>query len=230
MTKQENGVRPVFHRKYSDLSMVYWKKHGSDPLLAADAGLTLLELLVAITLLGLLMAALFGGLRLGARAWERSEERLDQSTRLQVVQDFLRDRLVQAYPLVADDQAGAARLTFEGTADRLRFVTVMPEHLGAGFAELVLALALDDRNDAKDLVVQWRRFDWPAAGPGSEADAQLKVLLERIRSLQISYFGVPDPRLAPAWHDEWQDAQAIPALIRIQIGFAPRTTAAGPTS
>jgi general secretion pathway protein J len=196
-------------------------RKGADPVssLAADAGLTLLELLVAITLLGLLMAALFGGLRLGARAWELSEERLDQSTRLHVVHDFLRDRLIQAYPLVADDRVGDARLTFEGTADRLRFVTQMPEHLGAGFAEF--ALALDDGLDAKDLVVQWRRFDWPAAGPGPEEDAQLKVLLERVESLQISYFGVPDPRLAPAWHDEWQDAQAIPELVRIQVRFAP---------
>ena len=37
------------------------------------AGFTLVEILVAITLLGLLMAALFGGVQLGVRAWESSE-------------------------------------------------------------------------------------------------------------------------------------------------------------
>jgi prepilin-type N-terminal cleavage/methylation domain-containing protein len=40
---------------------------------ATEHGFTLLELLVAITLLGLLMAALFGGLRLGARVWETAD-------------------------------------------------------------------------------------------------------------------------------------------------------------
>jgi general secretion pathway protein J len=186
---------------------------------ADEAGLTLIELLVAITLLGLLMAALFGGLQLGARAWERSEERLDQSTRLQVVQDFLRDRLLQAYPLVADDEVGAAGLTFEGTADQLRFVTMMPEHLGAGFAEFVLAQ--DDQSDAKDLVVRWRRFDWPALGPVPEEDAQVKVLLARIEFLEISYFGVAGRDQVASWHDQWQGARAIPELIRIRVGFAP---------
>ena len=46
---------------------------------AAERGFTLLELLVAITLLGLLMAALFGGLRLGTRVWETADARLDSS-------------------------------------------------------------------------------------------------------------------------------------------------------
>ena len=62
----------------------------------AEQGFTLLEILVAITLLGLLMAALFGGVRLGVRAWEASGTRLDNDTRLTAVQDFLRDRLTQA--------------------------------------------------------------------------------------------------------------------------------------
>ena len=62
----------------------------------AGQGFTLLELLVAITLLGLLMAALLGGLRLGARVWETGEDRLDASARIQVVQDFLRQRLAEA--------------------------------------------------------------------------------------------------------------------------------------
>jgi prepilin-type N-terminal cleavage/methylation domain-containing protein len=74
MTRPENRVSPLFYRDNSYRSTRYVARKGADPVssLAADAGLTLLELLVAITLLGLLMAALFGGLRLGARAWELS--------------------------------------------------------------------------------------------------------------------------------------------------------------
>jgi general secretion pathway protein J len=186
-----------------------------------DAGFTLLELLIAITLLGLLLAALFGGLRLGARAWERGEERLDESGRLQVVQNFLRERLAQAYPLSVDDQAGRPLLAFEGTGDTLRFVTLMPEHLGTGFAEFVLAVA--DRRDAKDLVVRWRRFDSPedaqdtAAG---EDEPQTKVLLEGIEALEIAYYGAVLRGEPAIWQEQWLDARVdMPQLVRLRVVF-----------
>jgi prepilin-type N-terminal cleavage/methylation domain-containing protein len=66
---------------------------------AREAGFTLIELLVALTLLAVLMAALFGALRLGTRVWETGEARLDASTRVQVVQDFLRQQLSQTVPM-----------------------------------------------------------------------------------------------------------------------------------
>ncbi|HZA67622.1 MAG TPA: prepilin-type N-terminal cleavage/methylation domain-containing protein [Geminicoccaceae bacterium] len=185
-----------------------------------SAGFTLLELLIAITLLGLLMAALFGGLRLGARAWERGEERLDESGRLQVVQNFLRERLGEAYPLSTDDQAGRPVLAFEGSSDALRFVTVMPEHLGTGFAEFLLAVA--DRGDAKDLVVQWRRFDSlqdvPNAGDGDEP--QTKVLLEGIEALEIAYYGALQRGQPAIWREQWLEARVdMPRLVRLRVVF-----------
>jgi general secretion pathway protein J len=188
----------------------------SDP----RAGFTLLELLVALTLLGLLMAAMFSGLQLGARAWEHGEERLDQSARLQVVQDFLRDRLVQAYPLEADDETGRSRLIFEGTSDSLRFVTLMPEHLARGFAEFILAV--DDHFDAKRLIVRWRPFE-PSGAMLELADTepQIKVLLEQIEDLEISYLGAPSRDVPADWYKQWLEATAMPELVRLHVSFPP---------
>jgi general secretion pathway protein J len=182
----------------------------------SSAGFTLLELLIAITLLGLLLAALFGGLRLGARAWERSEERLDESARLQVVQNFLRERLAQAYPLTAEDQIGRLRLAFEGTDDALRFVTLMPAYLGTGFAELVLAV--DERSGSRDLVVQWRRFEL-LPQPDDE-EPQVKVLLEDIEGLEIAYYGALARGEPVLWHEQWLEVMALPRLIRLRVVFA----------
>jgi general secretion pathway protein J len=182
----------------------------------ASAGFTLLELLIAITLLGLLLAALFGGLRLGARAWERSEERLEKSARLQVVQNFLRERLAQAYPLTAEDQTGRLRLAFEGTGDTLRFVTLMPAYLGIGFAELLLAV--DDRTGIENLVVQWRRFE--LTPQSDDEEPQIKVLLEDIEALEIAYYGALARGEPILWHEQWLDIMALPQLIRLRVIFA----------
>jgi general secretion pathway protein J len=185
-----------------------------------SAGFTLLELLIAITLLGLLMAALFGGLRLGARAWERGEERLDESGRLQVVQNFLRERLGEAYPLSTDDQAGQPVLAFEGSGDAVRFVTLMPEHLGTGFAEFLLAVA--DRGEAKDLIVQWRRFDDPqdVRGASDYDEPQTKVLLEGIEALEIAYYGALQRGQPAIWREQWLEARVdMPQLVRLRVVF-----------
>lgn len=183
-------------------------------------GFTLLELLVAITLLGLLLAALFGGLRLGARAWETSEARLDRSARLQVVQDVLRQRLTQTYPIRVGRNRGQP--LFEGHGTQLRFAAAMPRLLGAGFHEMVLEMADGEGEPARDLVLRWRRLD-PSAG---EADQALepfdqRILLPAIEDLTLGYFGSLQPDEPPRWYGEWRDQPTLPQLILVRIDFAP---------
>ena len=123
----------------------------------AERGFTLLEILVAVTLLGLLMTALLGGVRLGVRAWETSGSRLDEDARLGAVQDFMRERLTQARLFEASAAAIGTSPPFRGELDRLSFVTLMPDHLGAGFQRMILALS-KTHDGAADLSVEW----WPA--------------------------------------------------------------------
>jgi general secretion pathway protein J len=180
------------------------------------AGFTLLELLVAITLLGLLMTALFGGLRLGARVWEVSEQRLDDSARLQVVQDFLRERLMQAHPLDLVDAQGRTEPAFIGLPQTVRFLTLMPEHLGAGFH--LAQLGLIEEDGGLHLGLRWRSYDIYADDPEGEPHA--RVLLEDVAALELAYYGLKTEEQAGAWHDEWQGETLLPRLIRVAVIFA----------
>ncbi|MGH6943464.1 MAG: prepilin-type N-terminal cleavage/methylation domain-containing protein [Geminicoccaceae bacterium] len=182
---------------------------------AAQRGFTLLELLVAITLLGLLMAALFGGLRLGARIWETSVTRLDASSRVQIVQGFLRQRLAEMLPVsVVVEESGREAPWLRGAPDSLRFASLLPEHLGSGV--YLMELALDDAGDVektRNLVLRWRPFE-PRAQTG--APAHERVLLERVSAIELAYFGALDPRAMPVWSRDWQ-GQSAPRLIRLQV-------------
>lgn len=181
-------------------------------------GFTLLELLVAITLLGVLMVALFGGLRLGARAWETGEERLDRAARLQVVQDFLRQRLTQTYP-ARDGISG--RRAFQGDRQSVRFVTTLPRHLGAGFHEMVLEVVDGDGDAAPDLVLRWRPFELDTNAPDTvEAPFQQRILLPAIEGLTLAYFGADQPAQLPQWTQSWLERQVLPALILVHVEFA----------
>jgi general secretion pathway protein J len=176
------------------------------------AGFTLVEILVAITLLGLLMAALFGGVQLGVRAWEASEERLDESSRLTTVHGFLRERLAQAYLL---DELAPRADAFAGEPDRLSFVTLMPEHLGGGFQRMVLAVTA--AAEGSDLAVTW----WPAELDDAALDPDAlrsRALLADVAELRLAYFGSVGRDQPAAWHEVWAQP-VLPQLVRVQLRF-----------
>ena len=188
---------------------------------ARQRGFTLLELLVAITLLGVLMAALFGALRLGARVWETGEARLDAGARLQVAQDFLRQQLGQAVPLIdiTDDPRASGVMLFAGASDGLRFVSLLPEHLGAGASLMELALraaGIGRRAGRPGAAHAPARSDRRRPGP---AETEERVLIEGIESLEVAYFGAARPDAAPIWWQEWQDQRSLPTLVRVRVGF-----------
>jgi general secretion pathway protein J len=191
----------------------------SRPAQAGARGFTLIELLVALTLLGLLMVALLGGLRLGARAWEVTGERLDQTSRLQIVQDFLRGRISQAYPLEAADATGETRLAFSGAPDRMAFVSVLPEHLAPGLQRFTLGLV--ERDERVNLLLTWQALA-PEDETVGEAAAGERVMLEGVAGLEIAYFGSRGAEDPPTWSAAWDEAPLrLPELIRLRVSFPP---------
>ena len=190
---------------------------------AAEHGFTLLELLVAIMLLGLLMAALFGGLRLGARVWETADARLDASVTIQIVQDFVGQRLAETLPLEAVPpevaEADVFAPLFLGTTEAVRFAGLLPENLGAGFYLMELALAESGHADGGgNLVLRWRPFE-PYDQTAEEVEPEERVLLENIEGLELSYFGTNDPEQPPAWRQAWEGQSELPRLIRLRVRF-----------
>jgi general secretion pathway protein J len=99
------------------------KRHG-------EAGFTLLELLAALTVLAVLMAMMFGGLRFGARVWERGDAGLRGLAELQTAAGFIRRQIAQAIPVEPGIAGGgdeaAALPAFRGTEDALRLIGPAP--------------------------------------------------------------------------------------------------------
>ena len=167
------------------------------------------------------MAALFGALRLGARVWETGQARLDASTRVQVVQDFVRRQLGQAMPLieVTDDPGTSGGLLFKGEQDRLRFVSLLPEHFGAGAWLMELGLSEPAQVGAPgDLVVRWRQLDQTGEADTTPPPEE-RILIEGVARLEIAYFGGSLADQEPGWWQQWQQQQSLPTLIRLRVGF-----------
>ena len=183
---------------------------------AREGGFTLLELLVAITLLGLLMLALFGGLRLGTRAWETSETRVDDAAGLVAVQGFVRSRLQQVHPFGRIRRDGDWTPIFRGEPDRVRFVTRMPLHLGGGLHVVTLTVA--ENQDGRHLAARWRPHGKGA--PRGERGMRGRLLTSGIEAVDFAYFGQADRGGAPGWWETWQEIEDLPELVRVRVRFA----------
>ena len=66
---------------------------------ARQAGFTLLELIVALVLLGLLSAVLFGSLRLAGQSTDRGDAAAQRAAGMRLAQQFLRANLESQHPL-----------------------------------------------------------------------------------------------------------------------------------
>ena len=199
-------------------------------------GFTLLELLVAMTLLGFLLAMLVGGLRIGSRVWETGEQAQDRLAQLQLVQRLVRRQLGRALPLRLVETQGERRVAFDGSAEALRFAGPAPAHLAAG-GLYRLAIRASEGAEALRLVMTWRPFEDDAEAFAEDRAVELDdrdfddqdfedrdfeavILLDDIAGVGFAYFGALDEGEAPEWHEEWSGLAQLPELVRLRVGFA----------
>ena len=186
---------------------------------SVEAGFTLLELLVAATLLALLMAILFGGLRTGSRVWEAGEQRGAAIARLQAAQGFLRRQISELYPLRLTAEAGdPAAVAFVGEEATLAFSGLLPAHFDIGGFQTIRVGTVED-DAGRHLGVEWFPYDPDGEMQTDLPDEQRVHLIENIDSVRFSYFGTDDPQDAPTWADEWTDRESSPLLVRLEVAF-----------
>ncbi len=188
----------------------------------AGAGFTLVELLVALALLGLLSSLMFDGFRFGARAWERVGTHADHASDIQWAQSFLRRRLSEAASVRAAIEETTQPVLFEGTDDGLAFITVLPVYGDVGGHSVLRLDLVDDapgRQAGGELRLGWAPHRFDAEDLGGEMVDE-RTLLDGVESVEVAYYGRKDDEAtAASWHREWRRADYLPRLVRIRLTF-----------
>ncbi|MCK5621876.1 MAG: prepilin-type N-terminal cleavage/methylation domain-containing protein, partial [Alphaproteobacteria bacterium] len=187
--------------------------------LRPPAGFTLLELLVALLLLGMISTMALGGVRLGARTWETVTAKAGANGRMQTVRAFLARELAQAVPVRVTDRGGETRLAYEGDRESLVFVAPLAPHFGlGGFQRLELFIADNDPIAGKQLILNRRLFHRDdALDAAAEEDDEIHLLLDGIEEAEFAYR--EGGRDGGAWSSDWRDRDELPALVRLRVTF-----------
>lgn len=192
--------------------------------ICAQQGFTLLELLIAITLLGLIMTALFGGLRLAARSWDAGEVRVDRATHLRAVTRFLKNELNSIYPMRWKKSTTPA-LAFIGEKDSIQFIGQLPSHFEIGGLRLI-SFSMEAQDKSQTLIMKSAARHADDIDFTSLETAEKTTLMEEIEEMEFSYFGAETLEAEPKWLTRWQDPQRLPNLIKVTL--KPKSSAHWP--
>jgi general secretion pathway protein J len=182
-----------------------------------QGGFTLLELLIALTLLGLITVMLYGGLHLAIRGAAIGERRAEISEQVRLIQSFIRREVSQVYPLVWRGE-GKQRVAFNGGSEALHFAAILPAHRGEGGLYLVSIEAADSYSAHRRLI-----FSYRLARPEiqdfetKEAPQERVVLVEDIERLEFLYYGKREKEDEARWHSRWKDRKNLPRLVRLRL-------------
>jgi hypothetical protein len=161
---------------------------------------------------GALLAAAFGGLRVGLSAWRQGEDRAEAHQHVRGVALLLARAVGGAYPYRASlGQAPAPVVLFRGTENRVEFVTQAPPLPAAtpiAFTAVVLDLAAGEE---PGLVVRQRVL--PNRDPFTEAVVALRD--PTVTTLAFRYLDD-----SGAWRETWdgEEEKGTPRAVRITVG------------
>jgi general secretion pathway protein J len=184
---------------------------------AAQRGFTLLETIVALTLLGLMLAVLSGSIRFAGRSRDAAAAKIDSIDNMRIAQDFLRQTLAQAHPKRWLKVVGRP-FVFRGERDELSMAAPLTARVGVGGLFLLkLSLVDAEKGKGKNLVLA-RVFPEPDAQEMPDfSSAETTVLAEDLAELEFAYLGRDGDASDPTWRDDWKEGARMPEAVRVRI-------------
>jgi len=193
------------------------KAVASNPVRSAEAGFSLMEMLVSLVILALILAFLPGAFRLARQVWTATAV-LDRDAGRDLGLDFLETRLAEAMPLFEPAKSGLVNIVFGGGKDSLRFVA--PSRNGPAGGGLY-RYSIEQRPNAggatSSLVVQVAPYLGPVREGTSPPDSEEQVLADDVVSAEFRYFGRHELRQAASWQGQWKRTDALPDLVELTI-------------
>lgn len=170
-------------------------------------GFTLVELLIALAIVGALLVTAFGGLRVVLGAAQRGEELTESHQHVRSMATVLGRAVGATFPYRgAFGDTPETKLLFRGEESRIQFVTQAPPYplpLPVAFTAVVI-----ERVDGEGLVVRERAL------PNREPFAAAPVVLRDPAVATLRFRYMDDGR---AWQEKWEEEDTLPLAVEVSV-------------
>ncbi|MCK3863847.1 prepilin-type N-terminal cleavage/methylation domain-containing protein [Pseudomonas sp. B329] len=171
-------------------------------------GFTLLEVLIALSFLGVLIVLIGSALIAGNRMLGLSEHQADRLTQIRAAQLFLRSALQQAQ----GSRYNADAQVFEGAPHYMRFFAPLPDQLSGGMKVHILEYVAQSKT-AGTLQIRFNQNIADGLPPWEDT----QILMREVSGLHLSYKGLDLDQNPTGWLEQWPWPHKLPQAVRIEV-------------
>jgi general secretion pathway protein J len=179
---------------------------------ASQRGFTLLEIVLALSIVAAMLAIVFGALRVGIRAWQGGEARTESLQHARSLSALFAQSIGGAVPYLNTAGGGAQpEVLFQGEEERVSFATVAPPFpLAAAIAFTAVTMSVDE-GERPGFAIREKALpnDDPfELSPPVLVDPSLTAI--RFRYLRDA---------EGSWEDRWDGAQerSLPRAVEVTV-------------
>ena len=196
----------------------------------SESGFTLLELMVAVTLVVVMAVGVWSALNLCIRSWTRGMEAIDASQRERSTHDLVRKQIAFAYPLIpsAVSSVSSANIMntilaastpiFSGGEKSMRFVS--PNSLLSVDSKGLVLVTYEVEVDSNDNIYLVQR-EAPYVGQSVDDGwfTSSAYVFFNLKELTFEYYSSGDSDNPAEWFTEWDMAslRRLPEAVRISM-------------
>jgi prepilin-type N-terminal cleavage/methylation domain-containing protein len=171
----------------------------------SEKGFTLLETIVAVTLVAMMAVGIWSVFRTSLRAWSRGTEYIDASQRQRNILDMVRKQLASAYPLSAPPDLASPVVVhpiFYGTETRLSFISLnsLRFHDSPGLTLVNYEVTQDPQGA---YILHEREEPYLGRIPDPESEIDLAGITPLLDNLVQCYFEYYSQEGEEPWVREW---------------------------
>ncbi len=189
-------------------------------------GFTLLEMIIAVTLVAMMAVGLWAIFRLSVTSWKRGADAIDASQRNRTILDLVQKQMKSIYGIYTpfDPQSGVQPYpVFAGAENGIQFVSLCSLRFNENPGLTYVSYGLDQDRQGNYALVE-RETRYLGTDPGGESifdrrDETAVTIFESLSSFSFEYFDPGTRELPAQWVREWssRDTGRLPAAVSMTM-------------